>query len=189
MLPYTRFEELPDVMKIMADRGLIDTDDTRDPIDQARDVFKRNGLVASSSYSRDSDTMKLGQCVLLPSEGETVYLLLVTPLPADEYTADLRRKPSPILFERTDSDQIIIPGRMLLAMLEDLAENPEASEELATRALNLSRRSAPIPDQVLPLETGTVALEVKQLDGGSRTFEAILGGRIFEFRLPSDELT
>ena len=158
------------VMEVMLKRGVIERgNDDAVPVDQFIGVLKSQGHI------RVDGKMLTGQCLLLPRRDSGIALLLVSPCPTDEYDADLRRKPSPIKFERTERGEIILPARWLITKLEALAENPVAPSELQTLALQLSRR-AHISDMVLPCEAETVALTVESADGTETVTEALPGG-------------
>ncbi len=158
------------VMEVMLKRGVIERgNDDAAPVDQFIGMLKSQGHIGVDGK------MHMGQCLLLPRRDSGIALLLVSPCPTDEYDADLRRKPSPIKFERTERGEIILPARWLITKLEALAENPVAPSELQTLALQLSRR-AHISDIVLPCEAETVALKVESADGTETITEALPGG-------------
>jgi hypothetical protein len=124
------------VMEVMLKRGVIERgNDDAVPVDQFIGVLKSQGHI------RSDGKMLTGQCLLLPRRDSGIALLLVSPCPTDEYDADLRRKPSPIKFERTERGEIILPARWLITKLEALAENPVAPSELQTLAIFKDRRA------------------------------------------------
>ena len=125
--------------------------------------------------------MAMGQCVLLPSLDSEWSLLLTSPFPADQYDHELRRNPLAITFVRTEHDEIIIPAGWLRAKLEELSTNPAASSELKALALTLSRRAVR-KDIVLPVDLETIALFVRERDGGTTLIEALPAGSLITFR-------
>ncbi len=162
------------VMEVMQERGLIEVGENDEATaDQVMHVLEAHGMVT------DDRNIPLGRCVLLPRRESGpdpgFSLLLVTPCPADEYDADLRRKPSPVQFERTERGDIVLPSRWLITKLEELADNPAAPAALQPSALDLARRGH-VRDMVLPPEMETVALTVAEADGTSRVIEALPGG-------------
>ncbi len=169
------------VMEIMLKRGVIERGN-----DDAAPVGQFIGVLKSQGHIRGDGKMVMGQCLLLPPCGSAISLLLVSPCPTDEYDADLRRKPSPIKFERTERGEVILPARWLITKLEELAENPAAPSELQTLALQLSRRSH-ISDMVLPREAETVALTVESADGTETVTEALPGGFVLDLNFQGQE--
>lgn len=162
------------VADIMLEHGLVEPQDDAEAF--AADIMN---LLHSQGHLNDLGDVILGRFILLPSQSPKISLLLVSPLPADPYDEELRRKPSPIQFRRTASDEILLPSRMLLTIIEELGNNPVAPEELLPLFLNFSRRALPFPDIVLPPEVETVALPTEQDD----IVEALVPGCILAVNL------
>ncbi|MBS0165332.1 MAG: hypothetical protein JSR29_04565 [Nitrospira sp.] len=177
MIPYsdTAMEAMfAHVADIMLEHGLVEPQDDAEAF--AADIMD---LLHSQGHVNDLGDVSLGRFLLLPSQSPKLSLLLVSPLPTDPYDEELRRKPSPIQFSRTASDQILLPSRMLLTIIEELASNPVAPEDLRFICLNVSRRALPFPDIVLPPEVETVALPTEQQD----IVEALVPGCILTVNL------
>ena len=177
MIPYSDAamgEMFAHMAEIMMEHGLVE------PQDDA-EVFAGNvmNLLHSQGHMNDNGDVILGRFILLPSNGPEVSLLLVSPLPVDPYDDDLRRKPSPIQFGRTENDQIVLPSRMVLTIIEELAGNPVIPEDLQVSFLNFSRCALPFPDFELPPEIETVALPTDKHD----IVEAIMPGWILHVNL------
>ena len=183
MIPYTEAimnKMMGAVLEIMVESGLVDDEkDEETMADQGVQVLREQGLLD------ESGNVKMGECILLPSPG--IRLLVATPCPADEYGPELQRKSSPVQFERTEQDEIILPFRWFLGKLEELASNPAASEALRTWALNLSRRAESQPDLVLPASVETVALRVDEQDGTTTITEALTAGTVISFSVVEKE--
>ena len=168
------------VLEIMVKSGLVDDEkDDETMAAQSEQVFREQGLL------NESGNVKMGECILLPSPG--IRLLVATPCPADEYGPELQRKSSPVQFERTEQDEIILPFRWILGKLEELSSNPAASEALRTFALNLSRRADRQPDLVLPASLETVALNVEGKDGTTTIIEALMAGCVISISVVEKE--
>ena len=168
------------VLEIMVESGLVDDEkDEETMADQSMQVLREQGLL------NESGDVKMGQCILLPSPG--IHLLIATPCPADPYGPELQQKSSPVRFERTEQDEIILPFRWILGKLEELARNPAASEALRTWALDLSRRAESQPDLVLPASVETVALKVEEKDGTTSITEALPAGYVISFSAVEEE--
>ena len=168
------------VVKIMVESGLVDDEEDEETMaDQSMQVLREQGLVD------ESGNVKMGECILLPSPG--IRLLVATPCPADEYGPELQRKSSPVQFERTEQDEIILPFRWVLGKLEELASNPAASEALRTWALNFSRRAESQQDLVLPASVETVALKVDGKDGTTTIIEALMAGCVISISVIEEE--
>jgi len=155
--------------EILVEHGLVEPQDDAEAF--AIDIMN---LLQSQGHLNAYGDVALGRFIVLPSQSPVVSLLLVSPLPADPYDDELRRKPSPIQFGRTASDQIVFPSRMLLTIIEELASNPIVPEELQVLFLNFSRCVLPFPDIVLPPEVETVALPTEEQD----IVEALMPGCI-----------
>ncbi len=168
------------VLEIMVKSGLVDDEkDEETMAEQSIQVLREQGLI------NESGDVVMGQCILLPSPG--IRLLVMTPCPADLHGPELQRKPSPVQFERTEQDEIILPFRWILGKLEELAGNPAASEALRTFALNVSRRAESQPDLVLPASIETVALKVEEKDGTTSITEALPAGFVISLSAGEEE--
>jgi hypothetical protein len=177
MIPYSDAamgEMFAHMAEILVEHGLVESQDDAEAF--AGDVIN---LLQSQGHVNDNGDVILGRFILLPSNSPEVSLLLVSPLPADPYDDELRRKPSPIQFGRTASDQIVFPSRMLLTIIEELANNPVVPEELQGLFLDFSRRALPFPDIELPPEVETVALPTEKQD----IVEAMMPGWILTVNL------
>ena len=177
MIPYSNavmeamFQQIAEVM---LEHGLVKPQEDAEAF--ADDVMT---LLQSQGHLNANGDVVSGRFILLPSQIPEVSLSLVSPLPADPYDDELRRKPSPIQFSRTASDQIVFPSRTILTIIEELANNPAAPEELQALFLNFSRCALPFPDIVLPPETETVALPTEEHD----VVEALVPGFILTVNL------
>lgn len=167
------------VVNTLIDVGLLDF-----PADQTEqeslaeayiDVLDAQGLLRSPD-----NAIELGRCVVLPSSAEELSLLLVTPSPVDEYDEELRRKTSPVMFERRPNGDICLPQRWLLTQIEHLADNPLAPEEVQACARMVSL-TAVIPGGgiIVPHTTDTIALSLSNDDGTETVLEALPGGLTF----------
>ena len=181
MIPCT-----PDVMQnmmyrvtdVLLEYGVLQppTDDSQEEAerftDSAMKLFEEHGLVNSNG------DFAVGRCMLLPSQGVGLSLLLVTPCPVDEYDDNLERRPSPVRFERTSEGAIVLPRRWFLSKVEELADDPAIPEELRDAARQFSR-TALVDPLILSLETPTVALNVGAQDESQVVLEALPGGTTF----------
>ena len=99
-----------------------------------------------------------------------------------QYDENLRRKPSPVRFDRNACGELILPGQWFLAKVEELANNPALGEEQRMAALRLSR-VAMVEDIILPAEIQTLALSVPNADGTTTLLEALPGGYILNMNV------
>ena len=161
------------VLETMVERGLVEVK----PGDEEGVADRVMAIVRDQGLTNAQGDVIMGRCILLPPSGRPgLHLLLVTPWPADGYDETLKRKPSPVRFERTPQGRITLPGRTMLAKLEELADNPAASEAGRAAALKLTRVALPVPPLVLPSQAQTVALAVTDRDGSRRIIEALPAG-------------
>lgn len=172
MIPYSKtlMESMfSQVAAILLEQGVLEPPDDEETF--ANDILD---LLRAHGHLSADDEIVLGRFLLLPSQPTEVSLLLASPLPVDLYDDELHRKPSPVHFRRTPTGQIVFTSRMLLTVLEELASNPAASEEMRTLFLNYSRFAPPLEDIVLPPQVETVALPTES----QGIVEAILPGWI-----------
>ncbi len=160
------------VLEALQDRGLVEPGpDGEKTADQVMRLCDAQGLV-------EEGNLPLGRCLLLPRrEDELFSLLLVTPWPADEYSEDLCRLPSPVQCQRNHRDQIVLPVRFLLAKFDEVANNPAVPESTRALALQLSRRVLP-GDILMPSDTKTIAITIPESDGTTRMIEALPAGLV-----------
>jgi hypothetical protein len=175
------------VTDVLLEYGVLQppTDDSQDEAERFTDsaikVFQTHGLVNSGG------DVAVGRCMLLPSQGAGLSLLLVTPCPVDEYDDNLQRKPSPVRFDRTSEGAIVLPGRWFLTKVEEVADDPAVPEELRDAARQFSR-TALVDPLILSPETPTVALNVRdQEDGKPTLLEALPGGTTLTVALSKGE--
>lgn len=177
MIPYSSAamgEMFAHMAEIMVEHGLVEPQEDGEAF--AGDVMN---VLQSQGHVNDNGDVILGRFILLPSHSPVVSLLLVSPLPVDPYDDELRRKPSPIQFGRTASGHIVLPSRMMLTIIEELASNPVIPEELQVLFLNFSRCALPFSDIVLPPEVETVGLPTEKHD----IVEALIPGCILTVNL------
>ena len=139
--------------------------------DQFMELLRAQGLVD------EHNSLPMGRCLVLPSQDGDLSLLLVTPCPVDPYDENLRRKPSPVQFDRNSRGEIILPGQWFLNKVEDLADNPALGEEQRMAALWFSR-SAMVEDIILPAEMQTLGLSVPNADETTIVLETLPEGYI-----------
>src|SRR5687767_4340961 len=89
-------------------------------------------LAAEHGLVNDDGQVALGRFVILDDDPGGITVGLVTPIVAGRYGEQLERKQPPIMFDRTEDGEIILPGRWWQHMFERLAER-EPSD--AARAL------------------------------------------------------
>jgi hypothetical protein len=178
MIPFTE-----DILRQMMTRvldellahGLLEFEQYEDGHEKIGDQFIE--LLRAQGLVDEHNGIPMGRCLLLPSQDRDLSLLLVTPCPVDPYDENLRRKPSPVRFDRNACGEIILPGQWLLAKVEELANNPALGEEPRRAALRFSR-VAMVEDLILPAEMQTLALSVPNPDGTTTVLEALPGGYI-----------
>ena len=178
MIPFTEDvlqQMLTRVLGELLANGLLEFEQDEAGDEQIGDQFME--LLRAQGLVDEHNSLPLGRCLLLPNQDGDLSLLLVTPCPADQYDENLRRKPSPVRFDRNAGGEIILPGQWFLAKVEELANNPALGEEQRMAALRFSR-VARVEDIILPPEMPTLALSVPNTDGTTTVLEALPGGTI-----------
>ncbi len=104
-----------------------------------------------------------------------IELKFFTPLVAEDYTEDLKRKTPPIMFNRNERGEILIPGRWWADWFEHAAVVPDAPLQTRTAARHLSRHAV-IEDVALPADTDTISFEMPDENGHFVIHEALPPG-------------
>jgi len=183
MIPFTEDvlrQMLTRVLDELLAHGLLEFEEDETGDEQIGDQFME--LLRAQGLVDDHNGLPLGRCLVLPSQDGDLSLLLVTPCPVDQYDENLRRKPSPVRFDRNACGELILPGQWFLAKVEELANNPALGEEQRMAALRFSR-VAMVRDLVLPAEMQTLALSVPNPDGTTTVLEALPGGTILNMNV------
>ena len=96
-----------------------------------------------------------GRLKLESQDDRKLTLKLITPLIAEPYSnQNLKRKHSPIMFDRTQNGEIIIPGRWWVDMTERLSE--DAILESDRESLLQLSRMMDCQDTLLTPDTDTI---------------------------------
>lgn len=183
MIPFTENvlrQMMTRVLDELIAHGLLEFEQDEAGYEKAGDQFIE--LLRAQGLVDEHNGVPMGRCLLLPSQDRDLSLLLVTPCPVDPYDENLRRKPSPVCFDRNACGEIILPGQWLLAKVEELAHNPALGEEQRMAALRFSR-VAMVEDILLPAEMQTLALRVPNADGTTTVLEALPGGYILNMNV------
>ncbi len=140
-----------------------------------REAKEWHALAQAYGFVNDAGEIAAGGFIAEPDgDGEDILTLtFVTPILAPAYTSDSRRKTPPILFDRNDGGEIVLPGRWWADMLERSAGTLPDALRLVARCLT---REGAFSDIVLPCDVDTVAFEMLDDDGNHVTFEALPPG-------------
>src|SRR5215472_11304847 len=183
MIPFTENvlrQMMTRVLDELIAHGLLEFEQDEAGYEKAGDQFIE--LLRAQGLVDEHNGIPMGRCLLLPSQDRDLSLLLVTPCPVDPYDENLRRKPSPVRFDRNACGEIILPGQWLLTKVEELANNLALGEEQRMAALRFSR-VAMVEDIILPAEIQTLALSVPNADGTTTLLEALPGGYILNMNV------
>jgi hypothetical protein len=170
------------VMEVLVEHGLLEPSDN--PKAMAEEAIR---VFASQGLTNEHGDIPMGRCLALLDRQGKIALLLATPCPADQFDKNLRLQSSPIEFRRTDKDEIIVPGRWLLAKLGEVSRNPVAPPELQQLARQLSRHGM-LDDILLPPEAETLALTVQETEGPATIIEALPAGQVITMRHEEEPL-
>jgi len=129
-------------------------------------------LARQHGFYDDQKGFRLGRYVVEGSEGGTIWIRFVTPVPAGRFTEGLDKKTPPIMFDRTADGQIILPGRRWQLTFEKLSADASAPDEVRAGASTMARL-AQFADALLPADTDTVGLNTYDDDGTPLSTEAL----------------
>lgn len=166
------------VNEILCEYGMLNAEDCRNNPEATADHLM--AVLDAQNITR-SDNVIVGRCLLLPQYEGGFSLLTITPILADEKDAAGRWKPSPVRFDRTPEDEVILPAHWLRDRLAELAENPRASEQVRTWARTMSRCGTMEPI-VAPAMHETAAVTIRDNDGTERIVEALPPGTVLSFQ-------
>jgi hypothetical protein len=139
-------------------------------------------LARRHGYISDEGDVALGRFATEPQADGALALRFITPLLAGERTTDLQRKSPPIMFDRTATGEIILPGRWWQHILELLAEGETIPDDIrgdAARAAHYVHAD----DVHLPADTDTIEMDAPDEDGNVVTHEALPPGGLITLRL------
>jgi hypothetical protein len=117
----------------------------------------------------------LGRFVLERDETGQLYVEFVTPCPAGFYDEELRPKTPPILFDRTPTGGIILPGRWWQLTFERLSEDEAVPAEVR-KGTALMSRGVEFGDAILPPDTDTISFLAPDWEGELVQHEALPPG-------------
>lgn len=180
MIPYTKEieeEMTARVLNVLVEYGMIQPPESDADEEHERVLSDVMALLDAQGLRDEHGDTVIGRCLVLPRHDEGLALLVATPCPADEYDEQLKRKPSPVRFERNADGAIVLPPRWLLSKIEELADNPMLSED-ARNAARIASRTVVIPDGV-PVPSPTVAIPACNDDGSTTVMEALPAGLVF----------
>jgi len=113
-------------------------------------------LARQHGFINADGNIALGRYVLEQDDGQT-WVRFITPVVASLYTErDARPKTPPILFERTDTGEIILPGRWWQQMFELVAGDETIPAEVR-RIATVAARSVVVSDCLVPAAVETIS--------------------------------
>lgn len=122
---------------------------TREEAESWTSLARQYGFI-----NADGD-IALGRFVLEHDEGQT-WVRFITPVVASLHTErDARPKTPPILFERTEAGEIILPGRWWQRMFESLAGDETVPADVRRTAVGAAR-TVFVSDCLVPAAVETI---------------------------------
>jgi hypothetical protein len=125
-------------------------------------------------YDKDRG-LALGRFIVNDADNKSMELRFITPVIASEFSDTLEKKTPPIMFDRTDSGEIILPGRWWQRMFEKVAsgDHDQKMRGLAHRA---ARGGLIVADTYVPREVETIQILSANDNGEMVPFEALPPG-------------
>lgn len=142
---------------------------TREEAEAWTSLARQYGFV-----NADGD-IALGRYVLEQEAGQT-WVHFITPVVAGLYTErDARPQTPPILFERTDAGEIILPGRWWQRMFESLGGDENVPEDVR-RGAAVAARTVLVSDYLVPAVVETISFLAPNDAGEMVVHEALPPG-------------
>ncbi len=135
-------------------------------------------LAREHGFLSENGDIAVGRFKLVSGEG----IEFITPVAAPLYSPDLQRKQPPILFDRTPSGEIILPGRWWAHMFERGNELEGISSD-DRRAAALMARHGEFSDILLPAERDTIEFALPDESGQPVVYEALPPGTLVRLRI------
>ena len=135
-------------------------------------------LARQHGFTDAEGNIEIGCCVIEPDGRGTSCMRFITPVPAGLYDSmTLAKKTPPILFDRDDAGRIIVPGRWLQYMCEELAEDDRAEDDRVPPSVreiaSIAARSGIFEDYHLPPDFETIEFMASDDEGNLVLHEAL----------------
>ena len=129
----------------------------------------------------------LGRFIVESRNENCLLLCVVTPIPAGLDAKEPQFKTSPVMFERTAADEIVVPGRWWQLMFENVSADVAAPAEMRQMAATMATTTM-CSDVLLPADSDTVEIAIPDSHGNTTTYEAVPPGTRLQAKLGRNPL-
>ena len=129
----------------------------------------------------------LGRFIVEDRDENGLLLCVVTPIPAgldaEKVQAEkVQIEKLPVMFNRTPSDEIVVPGRWWQVMFENVSADAAAPAEMRQMAATMAATTI-CRDVLLPADSDTVEIGIVDSQGQMARYEALPPGTRMRARL------
>jgi hypothetical protein len=124
----------------------------------------------------------LGGFIVEARDENGLVLSVVTPIPAGLDAEEPKFKASPVMFERTPADEIVVPGHWWQLMFENVSADAATLAEMRQMAATMATTTF-CSDVLLPAGSDTVEIAVPDSQGNMTRYEALPPGTRMRVRL------
>ncbi|HTI53562.1 MAG TPA: hypothetical protein VMC04_04975 [Verrucomicrobiae bacterium] len=124
----------------------------------------------------------LGRFIVEDRDENGLVLCVVTPIPAGLDAGEAQLKTSPVMFDRTPANEIVVPGRWWQLMFENVSADAAAPAEMREMAAMMATTTT-CRDVLLPADSDTVEIAVPDSQGTMTRYEALRPGTRMRVRL------
>ena len=139
-------------------------------------------MAREHGFVNEEGQVALGRFTLEASDEGHLTLRFLTPVPAGLYSEELQKKTPPIMFDRTETGEIILPGRWWQLMFEKLSKESSVPPDVR-RTAAIAARVVVVSNAFLPANTDTIEMSAPDEDGNIVLHEALAPDTIAYLKL------
>ena len=144
-------------------------------------------LARAHGFGSDEGRFALGRFIVEGRDGDgALVFCAVTPIPATLRAGAVRSPAAPVMFDRTPTDEIIVPGSWWRVMFEQVSEDTGAPAKVRRLARTMAATTV-CDDIVLPAGSDTVEISAPDARGNPVRCEALPPGTRVRARLRAAE--
>jgi hypothetical protein len=149
----------------------------------AQEAERWLSLAEEHGFTDDDGDIAIGRFRVARADASMITIRFITPIVAGLYTDDLHEKQPPVMFDRTASGEIIIPGRWWQHLFEQLSDDKQENDNVRAQAFRAAHGCINVGDGYLPADTDTIEFRVPDEDGRLVVHEALPPGGTISLQL------